>query len=150
MMRLLQGLRAAGVVTLVVAWVLLPASAATFVATTGNASNAVSTAPAPAPPANLVVVVSSSVPPLCDAQLSWEPSPGPGVTGYEIERLDAASGVGTAGPWVVGAGTVSFTDTGLTPQPPTPDHRWRVRALTAAWPSGWVEYAQQPAERCTP
>lgn len=114
----------------------MPVSSAAFVATTVNPGNGASTL-AVAPPGSVTATLSLNVlPPSCRASLAWTASTTPGVTGYEIVRLDMPSETVVGGPW---------TTAGLTRvDTPVPlwllggSDEWRVRSVFGTWRSSWA------------
>ena len=114
----------------------LKTSDAAFVATTSNDDNAI-TALTVAPPTAVDAVMSLNVLPLltCRVELSWVASTTPGVTGYEIVRVVAATGAVDAGPWTV-AGT-STVDDPVPLQLLASSYEWRVRTILDTWRSDW-------------
>ena len=111
-----------------------PISDASFVATTANTS-AASTMVIDPPSnveADLALVV---IPPSCRAFVSWDASETPGVTSYEVVRVNSSTGAVLEGPWTV-TGT-STTDSALPLALLAPTWEWRVRSLHLGWHSAW-------------
>jgi hypothetical protein len=119
-------------------WVAqLGLSNAAFTGSTVSAGNDIG-ALTVAPPPTAAAAMTLNVLPLltCRVDLSWSASTTPGVTGYEVVRVTASTGVVAAGPWTV-AGT-AFVDDPVPLQVVSSAFEWRVTALFGSWRSAYT------------
>jgi hypothetical protein len=130
---------AAGVLCSVVLVLDLGLAGATFSGTTDNTSNSVS-ALVVEPPTAFDGTVSLNVLPLatCRADLTWTPSVTPGVTGYELRRVTAATGAVVDGPYSLSPATTAYTDSPFPLQLIADAYAWEIRTVHDTWTSTWV------------
>jgi hypothetical protein len=112
-------------------------SDAAFTGSTASLGNDVS-ALTVMPPTTVDAAMTLNVVPLltCRVALSWTPSPTPGVTGYEVVRVTAATGIIDGAPSIV-AGT-SFVDDPVPLQIAASAFEWRVTTLVGTWRSTYA------------
>jgi hypothetical protein len=116
-------------------WVAqLAVSNAAFTGSTISAGNNIDALTVASPPTVGAAMTLNVLPLLtCRVDLSWSASTTPGITGYEVVRVTASTGLVAAGPWTV-AGT-NFVDDPVPLQVASSAFEWRVTALFGSWRS---------------
>jgi hypothetical protein len=139
MSRSLRGLAVAGWAACAAMLMSSPVGGAAFTSSTSNPASTMSTLVV-TPPTNVVGAMSLNFVPVgtCRVALTWTASTTPGVSGYEVVRVRASTGVVEAGPFTV-AGT-SYVDNPVPLQLIGSAYEWRVRSIRSSWRS-----AYQPA-----